>query len=349
MDASARAKRGTTIKDVADAAGVSVGTVSHVVSGARQVRPATRDRVNAAIAELGFRPNRVARSLTRSRTSTVGMVIPDVANPFFAQLIRGASDALEASDYVVVFGNSDNLATKERRYLVEFIERRVDGMIIAPAANADADQIRDLGEQLPVVLVDRVTPGWLGDLVVGDDQAGMALAVDHLIGQGHRRIALINGEEELSTARARRLGFEQALRARDVAAVAVSDGAFSIESGREQAMAMLAADPRPTAICAGNDLLALGGLQAAHELGFSVPGQLSVMGYDDIAYAKLASPRLTSVSQPGYAIGAAAARLLIERLRDPSGARQEVAIRPSLILRESTAPPARPSAVSLGQ
>jgi LacI family transcriptional regulator len=334
-----RAKLGTTIKDVADAAGVSVGTVSHVISGARQVRPATRERVNAAITELGFRPNRVARSLTRSRTSTIGMVIPDVANPFFAQLIRGASDALEASDYVVVFGNSDNLGAKERRYLVEFIERRVDGVIVAPASNADAEQIRDLGEQLPLVLVDRVTPGWLGDLVVGDDQAGMALAIDHLVGQGHRQIALINGEGELSTARERRIGFERALRARDLAAIAVSEGSFSIESGREQAITMLGAEVRPTAICAANDLLALGGLQAAHELGLSVPGQLSVMGYDDIAYASLASPRLTSVSQPGYAIGAAAARLLIERLRDPGGARQEVVIRPSLVLRDSTAPP----------
>lgn len=344
MNATGGLKRGKTIRDVADAAGVSVGTVSHVVSGARHVRPATRDRVNAAIAELGFRPNRIARSLTRSRTSTIGMVIPDVANPFFAELIRGASDALEASNYVVVFGNSDNLATKERRYLVEFLERRVDGMIIAPATNADAVQIRDLGEQLPVVLVDRVTPGWVGDLVVGDDQAGMALVVDHLIGQGHERIALINGEQELSTARERRRGFELALGARDLTAGAVSAGSFSIKSGREQAMAMLSTEARPTAICAANDLLALGGLQAAHELGLSVPNQVSVTGYDDIAYAQLAFPRLTSVSQPAHAIGAAAARLLIERLRDPGGARQEVVIRPSLVLRDSTAPPAHPRA-----
>lgn len=338
MDANG-ARRGPTIRDVAEAAGVSVGTVSHVLSGARRVRPATRDRVDQAIAELDFHPNRVARWLTRSRTSTIGMVIPDVANPFFAELIRGASDALEASDYVVVFGNSDNMVTKERRYLKEFSERRVDGMIIAPAANDDAEQIRRLAEQLHVVLVDRVTPGWLGDVVVGDDQAGMRLAVDYLLGQGHQRMALINGEPELSTARQRRLGFETALRGRDLLPVAVSGGSFSIESGREQAIAILAGEARPTAICAANDLLALGALQAARELDIAVPGQLSVMGYDDIAYAKLASPRLTSVAQPGYAIGAAAARLLVERLRDPGGARQEVVIRPSLALRDSTAAP----------
>ncbi len=327
------------MRDVAQVAGVSLGTVSHVLSSAHYVRPETRARVDAAIMELGFRPNRVARALVRHRTNTVGFVLPDITNPFFAELARGAEDVLSEADYAAVLGNSDNDPVKERRYLASFGERGVDGLIVAIAAASHADDVRSLAERIPTVIVDRTLPGWRGDNVVGDNRTGMGLAVRHLSGLGHRRLALINGDAHLSTASERRLGFSQAVVAEGIADVSYSDGAFTFESGYQQAIALLDRSNRPTAVCAANDLLALAVLSAASDRDCTVPDELSVVGYDDIAYAKLASPSLTTVRQPAYDMGAAAARLLLERLRDERRNARRLVVRPQLVVRRSTASP----------
>lgn len=326
-----------TMQDVADAAGVSLGTVSHVLSGSHPVRPETRERVERAVQVLAFSPNRVARALAGDRSSTIAVLLPDIANPFFAELARGAEDVLGRADYAVVFGNSDNDAGKERRYLSNFGERRVDGVIALTTAGADAQELRQLTAQMPVVLVDRVMRGWRGDTVVGDNEAGMMLAVRHLAQLGHRRIALINGDPGLSTAIERRGGFLRAASDEGLDIRLLSDGAFTYESGFDQARTVLALPVPPTAVCAANDLLALAVLGAAAEMGRRVPRDLSVVGYDDIVFARVASPALTTIHQPAYDMGAAAADLLLERLRKSTErAARRVVMKPQLVVRAST-------------
>lgn len=328
-----------TIKDVARLAGVSVGTVSNVLNRPRRVSPQTRARVEWAIAELGFRPNKVARALISQRTNTVGMIVPDVANPFFAELLRGVEDTLGERDYAVVFGNSDNSASKERRYLRALRERRVDGMIAVTATDADADEIRSLGDELPLVIVDRLIPGWEGDCVLGNNRLGMKLAVDHLASLGHRSIALINGDLRLSTARDRYTGFLEGLAEHGLEPAAVSFGAFTFESGYGQMNALLRSLSIPSAVCAANDLLALGAIAASLDAGFRVPQQLSIIGYDDIIFARISSPSLTTVRQNARAMGSEAARLILERLEGNRREPRRVVLEPELVVRHSTAVP----------
>ena len=315
-----------------------MGTVSNVVSGARAVRPETRERVERAIAELGFRPNTIARALIRRRTQTVGMVIPDVTNPFFSDLIWEVERALTDADYAVVFGNSANDPGRERRYLEAFLSRRVDALVVVVTAGADLDFVRGLAAEVPTVFVDRLVPTDV-ESVVGDNDAGMALVVDHLVGLGHRRLALVNGDAGLETARARAAGVGAALARHGLELAACSSGAFTLESGDEQARRLLAGDSRPTAVVAANDLLAMGVLAAAVRGGLSVPEDVSVTGYDDIAYAAFTSPPLTTVRQPARTMGEEAVRLLLARLEGDESAPRRVVVEPELRARSSTGPP----------
>jgi LacI family transcriptional regulator, galactose operon repressor len=295
--------------------------------------------VERAIAELGFRPNTIARALIRRRTQTVGMVIPDVTNPFFSDLIWEVERALTDADYAVVFGNSANDPARERRYLEAFLGRRVDALVVVVTAGADVGLVRGLAAEVPTVFVDRLVPPDV-DSVAGDDAAGTALIVDHLVGLGHRRVALVNGDDGLETARAREAGAEAALRRHGLALVSRSSGAFTLESGDEQARAIFTRRELPTAVVAANDLLAMGVLAAAARAGLAVPGDVSVAGYDDIAYAAFTSPPLTTVRQPAREMGEEAVRLLLARLAgDRSPPRRSVVV-PELRARSSTGTPA---------
>ena len=209
MQANLTRRVRSTIADVARRAGVSVGTVSNVLSNPRAVRAQTRRRVEVAIAELNYRPNRIAQSLSRQHTNIVGMVVPDISNPFFSELMLGVEHVLNAADYAVVFGNAHDDAAKQRRYFDGFRERRVDGMVIAITPGTEIEDVASVGADLPVVMVDRTLSGWHGDEVVGDNAAGMEMAVAHLYQLGHRRLALVNGETRLSTAAQRSEGFER--------------------------------------------------------------------------------------------------------------------------------------------
>lgn len=327
----------STIVDVAQHAGVSVGTVSNVLSGARRVSPETRGRVEDALRELGFRPNRVARALSQRRTHTVGMVVPDVTNPFFAALILTAEQALAERGFAVLFGNAGNDADVEARYLAEFAERRVDGLVAATSGVAP-ELLAAVAEQLPTVLVDRTIDGWPGDTVVGDDRRGMALAVAHLAGLGHERIALLDGDHGLSTGRARLDGAIERLAALGLEPVSVTAGPFTLESGYERASGLLSASSdRPTAICAANDLLAIGALRAAASRGIDVPGALSVTGFDDIAFAAYTSPPLTTVRQQPRRIASAIVDVLTRRIEDPAAAPAQVVVDAELVVRGSAA------------
>lgn len=362
----------TTVHDVAARAGVSIGTVSHVISGRQHVAPETRQRVEDAMVALGYRPNRIARSLILQHTRTLGMVIPDVANPFFGDLMRGVEEVARERGHSVLFGNSDNDGDQEDRYVEEFIERRVDGLLIVVAAHrparsparaaataeapldprastdagceGDADlmalgRLADLPTALPVVALDRLPDHWSHDAVVGDSRAGVALGVEHLVDLGHRRLGFIGGDPALATGRERRAGFEAALGDLGIRPVWVSDGAFSLDSGRAQAASLFASPPTtwPTAIVAANDLLALGVLLAVRERGLRVPDDVSLIGFDDIAYARLSDPPLTTVRQPAREMGAMGARLVFRRLDGEVGPPEVVVVRPELVVRSSTA------------
>jgi LacI family transcriptional regulator len=331
-----------TIREVAARAGVSVGTVSHVVSGRRRVADATRERVDRAIRTLDYRPNRLARSLLERRTHTIAMLIPDIANPFFGELARAVEREARAAGYCVVFGNSENDREEEARYLSEFVERRVDGLIVVTAAGAP--WVERLPADLAVVALDRYPAGWRYDAAVIDNGLGMELAVSHLAELGHHRIGYLGGDPQLTTGRERATGFRAALARRALHPAWRSSGPFDLESGRRQAARMLRLESRmrPTAIVAANDLIALGALLACRDVGMHVPDELSVVGFDDIPFAALAFPPLTTVRQPIAELGALAAELLIQRMRRANGHRRRtkklVTVRPDLVIRGSTAP-----------
>ena len=331
-------RRRPTIVDVARLAQVSTGTVSNVLANHRPVKLRTRRRVEAAVAELNYRPNRIAQSLTGQPTRVIGMVVPDVTNPFFSELMLGAETELEQAGYAVVFGNSHGSVSRQNSYLRSFRDRQVDGLVLAMAPDTESETLTEPADSIPLVLVDRSLDRWQGDQVLADNEAGMKLAVQHLVRLGHRRIGLINGEDVWTGAHRRR-GFEEALRAEGLRPdrQLISHGSFIFESGLVQASHLLGLADRPTAICAGNDLLAMATVVAAQEFRLSVPRDLSVVGYDDIDYARLISPGLTTVRQSATKMGAEAARLLLDRFNNNRTDDRTIVIRPSLVVRGSTA------------
>jgi LacI family transcriptional regulator len=333
-----------TVVDVARVAGVSVGTVSNVLSGIKYVRPETKANVEQAVKDLGFRPNRIAGWLRGRRTRSIGVVVPDVSNPFFAELLRGAEDVFAKAGFVTAIGNSDNDPIKEERYLRDCHERQLEGLLLVVASGDHGHHISNLASEVATVLVDRTIEAWPGDSVCGDNVGGMRLAVDHLTSLGHRKIAFIGGDAAISTGWERRQAFVDGIGAHRLDPAALSEGAFTIESGRHQALTLLRDGVRFTAICAANDQLALGALLAAKEVGISVPDQLSIIGYDDITYAQLSSPALTTVRQSGHDMGQEAARLLMGRI---TGARKRSVhklLDPTLVVRSTTARCKRASA-----
>lgn len=328
-----------TIKDVAARAGISYTTVSHVVNGTRPVSDQVRRKVEAAIAELGYVPSGVARSLRARATGTLGLLVPNASNPYFAELARGIEDHAERNGYSVILCNSDDDIDKQLRYLRVLLERRIDGLIVATVASdaAFAQALANL--QVPLVLVDRSLEGVSADQLRVDHEQGAYLATRHLLELGHRRIVCIGGPASTQVAQLRAAGYQRALDQAGVAAQAVVDCPFTSPAGHAAAQVLLAAEPRPTAIFAGNDMIALGVLRAAAERGLQVPRQLSVVGFDDIEVSRYLHPALTTVGQCIGALGEQVAARLLERIRTPDLAVTQRLIEPILLLRESSAAP----------
>src|SRR5580693_1415307 len=284
------------MKDVASLAGVAVGTVSNVLNHPDLVRPLTRARVEAAMEELGFIPNGSARQLRAGRSRCLGLVVLDVTNPFFTEVARGVEDYAQAAGYAVILCNSDEAHDKERQYLRVLEEQRVRGILITPVHGRSPElrRIRDRGT--PVVLLDR--PGSAAQCSVAvDDRRGGEIAVTYLLGLGHRSIALVNGPTAIRQCADRRWG---AYRAVEQAGLDPSKVLTEVP--------VPAMNPRggaPTAVFCANDMLALGLLRGLSQAGLSVPGDLAVVGYDDIEFAADAAVPLTSVRQPKYQLGRA--------------------------------------------
>ncbi len=331
----------TTIRDVARRAGVSTTTVSHVINRTRKVDAITAARVEAAIGELGYRPNALARSMRRGRTHTVGVILPDIANPFFGDLGRWLEDALFEAGYSAIICNSDGDERKESRYLDVLLSKKVDGLLLI-AASQPSEQLRhlvDIGP--PTIVVDRELDDLPVSQVMVANYDGGYLAGRHLIELGHRVVGVIAGPGSLGTSAKRLDGFRTALRDAGLAIDAshVERGNFRAAGGRTAMEALLALAPRPSAVFAENDLMALGALSAAHAAGLDIPADLSVVGFDGIAFSADVTPPLTTVLQSTTAIAATAVDLLLDQLRNARAIPRQVELPVALAVRGTSAPP----------
>jgi LacI family transcriptional regulator len=333
----------TTIRDVAERAGVSTTTVSHVLNETRRVDESTAARVRAAIAELGYRPNALARSMRRGRTHTVGVVLPDIANPFFGDLARWLEDALFEAGYSAIICNSDGQAQKEARYLDVLLSKKVDGLVLI-AASQPSEQLRhlvDVGP--PIVIVDRELDDLpVSQVMVANHDGGMQ-AGRHLLELGHRIVGVIAGPRQLGTSAKRLEGFRAAFQAAGVAIPPrrVVRADFRAGGGRAAMERLLALRTPPSAVFAENDLMALGAVAAAQAAGLEVPQDLSVVGFDGIDFGAAVAPPLTTVVQRTTAIAATAVELLLAHLADSGLAPRMLELPVSLATRGSTGPPGR--------
>jgi LacI family transcriptional regulator len=325
-------------------AGVSVTTVSHVINETRPVSDGLRLRVTAAAHELGYRPNLLARGLRCGQTHTLGVIVPDSANSFFAELTRGIEDTAFEVGYNIILCNSDGNLDKELLYANVLTLKQVDGILFV-AAGVSAEHIVALrGQDVPVVIVDRELPETAADSVLTDNSHGGWLATRHLLDLGHRRIGCVAGPGDLAPSAARLSGFRRALAEARIPADEgpVAQGDFRYRGGHQAAHRLLSTDSSLTAIFACNDLMAIGAISAAVETGRHVPSDLSVVGFDNVSAAAFSNPTLTTVAQPTHEMGVVAARMLLDRLRNPSTPPQRRVLGTELIVRNSTAPtPAR--------
>jgi LacI family transcriptional regulator len=329
-----------TIKEVANLAGVSVATVSHVINDTRFVSEAVRKQVYQAMNELGYRPNTLARSLRRGQTQTLGLILPDSANPFFAEVGRSIERVAFESGYNVILGNTENDFEKESLYLDVLINKQVDGIIFV-ASGERSDSLRQLMElALPAVVMDREFPGLEMDVVLSDNHQGGYLATQHLLSLGHRQIGCIAGVSRITPSALRVAGYQQALQEGGVAVdpTLMMNGDFHPESGFRLAGELLARPNPPTAIFACNDLMAMGVLRAAAECGRRVPDDLAVVGYDDIELASFTNPPLTTIRQPKLEMGAATLQFLLSRIKEKRTNPQRTLLPVSLVVRGSSVP-----------
>jgi LacI family transcriptional regulator len=330
-----------SVKDVATAASVSVGTVSNVLNRPDRVAPATVERVHAAIAELGFVRNDAARQLRAGRSRSIGLVVLDVRNPFFTDVARGAEARATQSKLVVLLGNSDDDRERESGYLDLFEEQRVHGVLITPVGDIDARLARLRQRGIPTVLVDRSSDADVSSVSV-DDVAGGRLAAEHLLATGRRRLAFVGGPGAVRQVADRLEGARQAVEAHSDATLEVIDTpALTVLAGRAagEQLRRRERSERPDAIFAANDLLAVGVLQALVMLGhIAVPDEIAIIGYDDIDFAAAAVVPLSSIRQPSELIGSRAVELLLAEIDGQP--RERVVFQPELVVRESTARPA---------
>ena len=339
--AAAPSPRSAGVKDVAAAARVSLGTVSNVLNRPERVSTATRERVEKAMADLGFVRNESARLLRAGGSKTLAYVMLDATNPFFTDVAQGIEGAAEQHDLSLFICNSDNSATRERTYLTRLQEQRVQGVLITPV-DPDEPMLDELARQgTPVVIVDRVRDVASHCSVAVDDVLGGRIAVEHLLDLGHRRVAFVGGPERLGQVRDRRSGAGAALAAagRDATdLVEVATEALTVAEGRNagERIAGMPASARPTAAFCANDLLALGLLQKCVGLGLRVPEDLAIVGYDDIDFAAAAAVPLTSVRQPRRQLGRRATELLIDEATNVDHRHEQVLFTPELVARGST-------------
>jgi LacI family transcriptional regulator len=287
-----------TRADVARLAGTSTAVVSYVLNdGPRPVAPSTRQRVLDAVEELGYRPNQIARALSNRRSNTIGLIVPDICNPYFAELARAIEDEAVARGYLLLLGNSAGSAVREAEYARTFLERQVDGvLLISVQEDPDLASFHDQG--IRVVVLHDVSDAQAASTIAIDDEAGTYTATAHLIEHGHRDLAFVNGTTEFAVAVQRQRGFDRAVRASRGVRGRTVTADFTRAAAYEAALKLLAGPSRPTAVVAASDEQAFGVMAAAHRLGLAIPEDLAVVGFDGTAQGEYSNPPLTSVCQP---------------------------------------------------
>jgi LacI family transcriptional regulator len=339
-----------TIKEVARLAQVSVGCVSNVLTGAASVSLKRRTRILHAMRQLNYHPNDIARSLKLSRTHTLGMVVSDITNPFFSQLVRGAEEAALKRNYFLLTFNTDDLVEREMQVLTVMRKRRVDGalLVVAPSHKRPLHIAELISLGTPVVCLDRVPQGIRVDSVTVDNVSAARNCVEHLIDRGHRKIAIITGSLLLQTASARLRGYTAALSAHrlPIDPRLIGEGNFRIESGYDIAIELLSRPDRPTALFVSNGLMAIGVMKAIRQLALQCPQDVALASFDDLALSEVLQPTLTAVEQPAYEIGYRGAELLMQRIESArengiSSRLASIVLPTELKLRDSTS--AKPS------
>jgi LacI family transcriptional regulator len=326
-----------TVKEVAERAGVSAASVSRALSGTRGVREPVRSRILEAAQELSYRPNRAARDLRVRSSRAVGVLIPDIENPFFTSLVCGIEDVLRKTDYSLLLASYSEDPDLEERRLEVFRAEGVRGLIFA-ASRTPSRLYAELAKSgMALVAVSRDVPRLPADQVTVANQEGAHAATSHLIQLGHNRIAIINGPLVFTTARDRQAGYEQALREAGIAIderlVVHSD--FRQSGGYTGMRQLLELPSPPTAVFTGSNLLTLGALQAIHERHLTIPNDIAIVGFDDLPWATSLRPPLTTVAQPSFDVGRTAAELLMARVREPDLPRRQVMLETKLIIRSS--------------
>jgi len=329
-----------TIKDIARAVGVSPSTVSRALSDSPLVNNVTKENVHRIARQLGYERNELARALVKGSSGAIGLIVPDITNPFFSDIARGIAEIADRAGYGLILCNTDGRIDRELSYVRLMRRKRVDGLLLC-STTIDAPYLREVERgRTPFILVSSLGLTPQLPYVMTDDRAGARLAMEHLIALGHCRIGFIAGPENVHASRDRRAAYIDVLREHAIPPVDAwqSFASFTQAAGREAGQRMLSLAERPTAIFAANDVIALGVLEVAEGLGLRVPEDLSIIGYDDISYAALPRIQLTTVAQPAVEMGQIAADWLLSRIENPDTPPLQRILRPLLVVRSTTAP-----------
>lgn len=329
--------RRITMADVAERAGVSKATVSHVINETRFVEEVTKVRVRDAIEALGYRPNVAARSLTTQRTRIIGLIVSDVTNTFFAEIMRGIEDVLVDNGYSLMLCNTNEVLAREEYYIDILLRQGVDG-IIAAAASQDWDALNEAAKlNIPIVMLDRTFDNAESPYVGVNNSHGAYLGTRHLIERGYRAIGILSGFQRLSTMRERLAGFEAALQEAELPLRKNwrVDSPLTIEDGKEAMTRLMSQAERPRAVFISNNLLSLGALMGLREMKLECPADVAIVGFDDHPWAQVSDPPLTVVRQPTYAIGEAAAHTVLKALNDGAAAISPALFQCQLVARQS--------------
>ncbi|MBP1964392.1 LacI family DNA-binding transcriptional regulator [Paenibacillus aceris] len=327
-----------TIYDVAQAAGVSIATVSKVINATGRISDKTRKHVHSVMEQLKYQPSMVASALTGKSTYTIGLTLPDLANPFFAEIARSVEDRGHEHGFSVFICSTDNDPDKEVKYLSLLMQKRVDGMISATRIQNDHFLKKLIQQNIPIALITGEMPTLAVDTVMVDDYLGGFQAGNHLVELGHRQIAILVEDMDNMSNRERIRGCKQALgnAGLQVEEHLIATGGFTVETGQKAMLQLLQLEDRPSAVFACNDLLAIGAIRAAREAGMQLPNDLSVVGFDNTILATLIDPPLTTIAQPIQEIGRRAVDLLVQEIKGEKVLKQRVVLLPELVLRNSS-------------
>ncbi|MCP1181710.1 LacI family DNA-binding transcriptional regulator [Paenibacillus sp. 1781tsa1] len=327
----------STIYDIAREAGVSIATVSQVINGKGKISEKRRAEIMEIMERLHYQPSAIAAALTGKQTYTLGLLVPDISNPYFAELARAVEDRSRQLGYSVVICSTDNKDERVERYLNLLQQKRVDGMMIGTGID-NADILSPLLQQsIPVALIARHMPTLSVHTVTIDDILGGALAAEHLLELGHTRVAVLSEPSKVSSSQERVRGFREALikAGYTLEPTQIRESAADLSSAKKEALLLLGENDHPTGLFCCNDIQAIGALQAAKELGLRVPEDVSIIGFDNTILASVTSPPLTTVAQPIEELGHRAVDLLIEELKDEQKEPQKIVLKPELVIRDS--------------